>query len=221
MIASDDGLSHNLNGQKLGRKGRVTRERILAATVELLETSRDVPVSLSAVARKAGLGMTSLYVYFSDLTELLLAVLEPIMATAERTYVNHIRSRWPDETLAADCLSFLRAYHSFWRLNSDILHLRNSMADAGDRRMMLHRIYAAQPLMRLLVEQMDGDPDATTEPAYAMASVLMTGIERAVTVTTDAVLPHIIPQASTRSADHYLLPSARLLELGIRDMRGR
>jgi AcrR family transcriptional regulator len=219
-ISTDDGLSHNLNGQKLGRKGRVTRERILAATVEILAEVRNVPISLSAVARKAGLGMTSLYVYFTDLTELLIAVLEPIMATAEDEYVSRIRQYWSDETLGDDCLSFIRAYDGFWQKHAYILHLRNSMADAGDRRMILHRIYAAQPVMRLLIQQMQGDPDGQTTPIYAMASVLMTGIERAVTVNTDAVLPHILPLTEDRPVDHYLLPSARLLELGIRDARG-
>lgn len=220
-IIAEEGLSHNLNGQKLGRKGRVTRERILAATVELLSESPDGQISLSAVARKAGLGMTSLYLYFNDLTELLLAVLEPVMATAEDAFVCRIRQRWPDGELAGDCLGFLRAFHGFWLQNARILHLRNSMADQGDRRMMVHRVKAAQPVIRLLVEQMDGDPAATDSPAYAMATVLMTGIERTVTVATDAELPTLLAQDMNRTADHFLLPSARLLELGIRDLRGR
>src|SRR4051812_7547086 len=75
--------SHNLNGQRLGRKGRLTRDRILVAANELLATPTDVPFSLSAVARQASLGMTSLYLYFTDLTELLLAILEPLMDEAE------------------------------------------------------------------------------------------------------------------------------------------
>src|SRR5579862_4458368 len=63
----------NQVGQKLGRRGRLTRERILAATRELLDADPPQPLTLSAVARAAGLGMTSLYVYFKDLGELVLA----------------------------------------------------------------------------------------------------------------------------------------------------
>ena len=55
-------VSHNLNGQRLGRKGRDTRARILAATNELLANSVDVPISLSAVAREAS---THAYVPYS------------------------------------------------------------------------------------------------------------------------------------------------------------
>jgi AcrR family transcriptional regulator len=70
-------LSHNLVGQRLGKKGRDTRERILAATDRLLAGPPDTAISLSAVAREASLAMTTLYIYFNDLTELLLAVLDP------------------------------------------------------------------------------------------------------------------------------------------------
>ncbi|MFT3966240.1 MAG: TetR/AcrR family transcriptional regulator, partial [Sphingobium sp.] len=73
--AGDD-ISLNLYGQRLGRKGRETRDRIISAANGLLARPEPVQVTLSAVAREASLGMTTLYLYFSDLTELLSAVLE-------------------------------------------------------------------------------------------------------------------------------------------------
>ncbi len=211
-------LSHNLAGQKLGRKGLLTRERILTATADILAEPGESPISLSAVARRASLGMTALYNYFNDLTELLSAVLEPVMATAEESYISRLRHRWSDEELGAQCDAFVHDYHAFWVRNSRLLHLRNSMADNGDHRLMLLRVSAAQPVMGLLVEQMDGDPQATASPVYAMATVMMTGLERTITVSTDAVLPNLMAR-TPRSSDHYLKPSVRLLELGITDMR--
>jgi hypothetical protein len=68
---------------------------------------------------------------------------------------------------------------------------------------------------------MGGDPAATRSPAYAMATVLVTGLERTVTVATDADLRTLLAQDTTRTKDHFLLPGARLLELGIRDLRER
>ena len=68
VTAPEAKVSHNLKGQKRGRKGQMTRERIIAATVDVLRESDEIVISLSAVARKAKLGMTSLYVYFADLT---------------------------------------------------------------------------------------------------------------------------------------------------------
>lgn len=215
----DAPLSHNLLGQRLGRKGRDTRERILAATERLLELSSDTPISLSAVAREASLGMTTLYLYFSDLTELLLAVLEPIMASAENAYVAHLRSRWPDECLNEHCLIFVEAYYAFWERHTRILHLRNSFADdAKDERMLNHRIDSSRPLIDLLVHQMDSGAAASESPVHAMATVLLTGIERIVTVATDENLPSFQVKPSAR-ARNLLRAEARLLELGIRDCR--
>lgn len=212
-------LSHNLNGQRLGRKGRDTRERILAATNELLAGPPEVQISLSAVARKASLGMTSLYLYFNDLTELLLAVLEPVMATAEESYVSLLRTRWDDAELGDSALAFVRAYHAFWVKHSRVLHLRNSMADRQDERMLMHRVGSAQPIMRLMVEQMDGDLSRPDSPVFSMATALMTGLERVVTVTTDATLQNILHVPAAASRVHLLRAEARLLELGIRDYR--
>lgn len=210
-------VSHNLNGQRLGRKGLLTRERILTVTRELLaETSE---VSLSAVARKAGLGMTSLYLYFTDLTELLLAVLEPVMAETEEAYLRHLREHWPDETLNAHCLEFVTALHGFWHKNSTILHLRNSMSDQQDKRMMANRVQSARPIIAMLVQQMDHDPMAHSSPANGMATVLYTGIERVVTVATDRILPGVLPGEFAPNIRNFLRSEARLLELGIRDFR--
>ncbi len=211
--------SHNLNGQRLGRKGRHTRDRILAAANEVLAGPIDVPISLSAVARQAGLGMTSLYLYFTDLTELLLAILEPLAAEAEAAYLAHLRERWPDETLNEHCLEFVTALHGYWTKNSAVLHLRNSMSDQRDKRMMANRVQAALPVMSLLVVQMDQDPQVAGSPAAGMATVLYTGIERVVTVATDRILPTVLPGQFAPNVRNFLRSEARLLELGIRDFR--
>jgi len=212
-------LSHNLNGQRLGRKGRDTRARILAATNELLAGPIDTPISLSAVARQASLGMTSLYQYFTDLTELLLALLEPLTADAEESYLRHLRERWPDDNLNAHCLEFVTAIHGFWHRNSTILHLRNSMADQRDKRMMEQRVRAAQPVILMLVAQMDQDPAVPDTLAAGMATVLYTGIDRVVTVATDRILPTLLPGAFAPNVRNFLRAEARLLELGISEFR--
>ncbi len=212
-------LSHNLNGQKLGRKGRDTRERILAATTELL-ADPDAQVSLSAVARKAGLGMTSLYNYFGDLTELLLAILEPIMATGEQVYLHHLRVRWPDDELGDHCATFIREYYGFWRDHTRILHLRNTISeDNREERMVQHRIRTGIPMLRMFTQQMGGDPDDTASPAYAMAAALFTGLDRLIAVRTITEWTTELRSDFQPNIDLQLLAEARLLQLAIRDAR--
>jgi AcrR family transcriptional regulator len=212
-------LSHNLQGQRLGRKGRGTRERILAATERLLAGPPDTPISLSAVARDASLGMTTLYLYFSDLTELLLAVLEPIMRSAEDRYVGPLRERWPDEELGEHCSRFVDSFHGFWEQHSRILHLRNSYADIKDPRMLSHRIETSRPMIELLVRQMDGDPSDQLSPSFGMATTLLTGIERLVTISTDVSFASLLTVDPILHVRNLLGSAARLLEIGIRDRR--
>lgn len=219
--AEREAVSHNLNGQKLGRKGRVTRERILAAAVELISESADAQISLSAVARKASLGMTSLYVYFSDLTELLLAVLEPIMheAGTEEGYFKLVGEYWPDDRLEDCCRAFVKSYYDFWTRHSRLLHLRNNMADRYDERMMGARVRSAQPLIAQFRKQLTLPGQPVSVSSGEMASVLMTGIERAVTVATDPVTPIFIEREFGPRNTNVVEPLARLLLLTIRDCR--
>lgn len=216
-----EALSHNLLGQRLGRKGRDTRDRIILATETLLAAPSGTAISLSAVAREASLGMTTLYLYFSDLPELLLAVLAPITATAEESYIAHLRSPWPDEELGAHCLRFVEAYHAFWVRHSRILHLRNSYAEDGDERMRLSRIAFSRTVMDLLVVQMEGDLTQLRAPVYYMASVLMTGIERMITIATDEKLRNMFQEDPEPHIRNLLRTEARLLELALRDGRAQ
>ena len=215
---NDAQLSHNLQGQRLGRKGRDTRDRILAATEKLLASDDDAPISLSAVAREASLGMTTLYLYFSDLTELIIAVLNSVMASAEKSYIAHLRSKWPDAALAERCRCFVEDYYAFWQRHSRVLHLRNSYADAGDHRVREHRIAVSLPVIDLLVQQMEAAPGDRLSPAFAMATALLTGIERVITVATDASFNSLADDAEAH-VGVLLQAEARLLELGIRDCR--
>jgi AcrR family transcriptional regulator len=212
-------VSHNLNGQRLGRKGRDTRERIIAVTTELLgDPDEDGLITLSEVARRANLRMSTLYLYFADLTELMLAVLAPVMASAEEEYVCLLREHWPDDELDRRPLAFVAGYFNFWGKNSRLLHLRNSMADRGDPRMMEHRVRSAMPVMRLIASQMGTQPTEYGNAMSSMATALMTGLERVATVMTDVRTRHIDQQPSN-PLNLVMEAQARLFELAIRDQR--
>jgi len=212
-------ISHNLHGQRLGRKGRVTRERILAATIELVEKT-DEPVTLGAVARAVGLGMTSIYNYFTDFTELLLAVLEPVMGSAHDEYFALVREYWADDELHDRAVEFVRAYHAFWARHTGLLHLRNSLADQFDVRIMHQRVNSTRPLIGLFVAQMD-PRGVLGDTAVLMATTLMTGIERSITLATDRRLRRILGTLPGRRDESLLEINARLMELAIRDTRER
>lgn len=209
----------NLQGQKLGKKGKITRERIIAAARELIEDP-DSEFSLSAVARQTGLRMSSIYNYFADLPDLFLAVLQPVAEEAEDAYLYLMRGYWPDAEVPARATQLVNAFYAYWGKNSRMLHLRNRLADNHEKCILLQRISMARTTVRLLGWQMGGSPDMVTGPAYDLASVLYTGLERVVTIATDTELKaYYPPDIKPRFEGKTIYQQARLLALAIREQR--
>ena len=215
-------VSHNILGQRLGRKGQATRERILRAALTLLDTSQEAPITLTGVVREASVGMSTLYLYFPDLGALVLAALLQVMDRTDDAFVDRLRQRWPDDRLEESCLDFLRAHFGFWQEHARVLHMRNSLADARDMRFVDHRNRVSYPLIGLLARQMDADPDDYDAPGWHLATVMLTAIERVATVMTrpDPLLghPHSV-SLSAENDDNRLRAQSRLMALGIRDAR--
>ena len=215
-------IDTNLQGQKLGRKGRITRERILAVARELIEEPGSGDFSISAVARRADLRVSSIYNYFPDLTDLFVTVMEPVIRESQVGYLSIIESYWPDDELEQKCDEFVGAFHSFWERNVRYLHLRNTLAQQHNPRVLSQRINAARSVVGLLKVQM-GAPDVNDgEITQDMASVLYAGMERVVTIVTDEKLEAPYPPDIERSfGKRTLKQQARLLVLAIRAERTR
>lgn len=218
-------VSHNLVGQKLGRKGAKTRERVVEAMLRLLDDPQGPPVTLSSVAREAAVGVTSLYLYFPDLGDLLLAALRRVEETAEAAFIHLLREYWPDKVLDERCLAFHAAYMRFWRRHARLLHMRNKFADAFDVRVLEWRQNRAMPIIDMLVRQMEGPATRTDNPCFRMAVVVVTGMERMASVVTN---PHFSLTADSLVegnvhlyADKLMLAEAELVALAVRDQRRR
>ena len=62
-------VRNNLHGQKMGRKGTETRQRIMDVTLEMLKQLSYKDLSVSEVAAEAGVSSSTFYVYFEDIEE--------------------------------------------------------------------------------------------------------------------------------------------------------
>jgi AcrR family transcriptional regulator len=213
----------NLQGQKLGRKGRITRERILAAARELIEEHASEDFSISAVARRAELRVSSIYNYFPDLTDLFLTVMEPVIRESQAGYFSILESYWPDDQLEQKCEEFVEAFHGFWERNVRYLHLRNILAQQHNSRVLLQRISTSRQTVSYLTKQM-GAPgeDDGVGISQDMAAVLYAGMERVVTLVTDELLNAPYPRdVERRFGVKTLKQQTRLLVMAIRAERER
>ncbi len=210
---------HNLNGQRLGRKGLVTRGRILAAARKLIAERDDLHFSMSAVAAEADLGMTSLYNYFGDIADVLLALLDELAVEAEKAYLVRMRRRWDDDELRHECRQFVFSFFDFWSKNANIYHLRNNFTDSRDPKMIAHRVPVAEEMIGLIVSQMGGDVTARTDQSNSMASAIFMGIERATAVLTNPHLLRDLPSTMRPDQQGLLMAESELFEFAIRTCR--
>lgn len=224
-LVTDNGaeVSHNLVGQRLGKKGQATRERILAAMLRLLADPEGPPVTLTLVAREAKIGLTNLYLYFPDLGELLLAALQQVMANSDEAYIEALRRRWPDDNLEAACRGFLRAHFAFWQRHARLLHMRNALADASDMRVLAYRQSATQPILAMLAAQMTPEGIPVDTKCTDFATVLFTGLERTATVLTHRNYLQISGYRGDRGrsehAERLLDAEAKIIALAVRQRR--
>ncbi|WP_298288818.1 TetR/AcrR family transcriptional regulator [Novosphingobium sp.] len=214
-------VRHNLAGQRLGRKGQETRERILSAALQLLEEPDGPPVTLSSVARAASMRLTNLYLYFPDFGELLLAVLGRVMDDGDAAFMNQLKVRWPDDRLGEATLAFISAHFGFWKRHARLLHLRNALSDS-EPKILQYRQNATRPIIEFLVKQMDGG-DSENFSCTSLAVVALTGFERIATVVTNPNFRFVADDLQTESqeqmVEQLIAAEARLLELAIRDRR--
>lgn len=214
-------VSHNQAGQRLGRKGQETREKVLSAILRLFADPNGPPVNLTNVAAEASVRLTNLYLYFPDFEELFLAALTRVMDTAEEGFVHLLRHRWPDEALYESALSFLQAHFDFWQRHARLLHMRNRLSD-DDPRILQHRLRTTAPMLELLESQMDVLAIQHDPRWHIRAIVLLTGLERMATVATTPSFNAFTRIGIAGSADPLvtlMATEARLIELMIADTR--
>ena len=139
----------NLYGQAMGRKGNETRQRLIRATVELLEKRSIRDVSVSDIATLASTSSSSFYIYFADVSAAALAAaesIEQITPEIERL----LRVSWSKSDGQVKAAALVEEYVSFSSQHHAILRIRNLSADEGDKRFETVRHQAVSRIHDLL-----------------------------------------------------------------------
>ena len=125
-------INKNKHGQSLGRKGRETRERLLNAARELLQSNSPVQLTVVAIAKKAKSSSATFYLYFEDVRGLLL-VLSEEAETDMRVVHEVLDEPWDPQSLDLEhAARVVNAYVSVWDKHREVLRYRNLEADRGD-----------------------------------------------------------------------------------------
>jgi AcrR family transcriptional regulator len=171
----------NKQGQTLRRKGKLTRQKFLDATFELLHSVTLEEVIVPNIAAKVGLSTATFYLYFSDIDELYLELAHRA-GDDLRVLREFVETPWPLNACYEHALKFVAGFLNVVRLHRPVIHLRNARADRDDKRFDTERLRSAHPLIVALGRQVHRSETADMTPemdfSECIGAVLFTGMER-------------------------------------------
>lgn len=170
----------NKHGQAIGRKGADTRQRILDAARQLLEAKIGSKLTVTAVARAAGISSPTFYLYFKDTGDVLLELSrEACIDTDEVLRILH--EPWPLATLRQESRRFVDAFYRYWDRHREVLGIRNFQSDLGDEAFNQVRRDAAMPIVMAIAERIlaaNVHSGLDEADAKARAIIIYAAIER-------------------------------------------
>lgn len=191
--------NHNKHGQSLGRKGRETRDRLLNAARELLQSNSPLQLTVVAIAKRAKMSSATFYLYFDDVQGLLLMLSEE--AEKDMQVVHDVLDEpWDPKSLELDhAARVVEAFVSVWDKHREVLRYRNLEADRGNAEFENIRLRTSVRIVSRFAEHIFAAyPDSSGfsyNEAMAEASVLVAAMERLAAVETDSVNRGVGPKA--------------------------
>jgi AcrR family transcriptional regulator len=186
-----------LDGRALGKRGALTRRKLLDATADLLETHGVRDLRVVDIARAVGTSPATFYQYFRDVEEAVLCLAEDVgedLAPIREL----LEKRWDGATGLDSARSVVHTFLEYWDANRAVLRTRNLAAQEGDQRFRAIRNQSLQPLTeRLAAKVRESQAAGTVGPEVspiAAAAALVAMMERMAAFHTD-----LEPLGATRS----------------------
>jgi AcrR family transcriptional regulator len=141
--------NRNLLGQKMGRKGRDTRQRIMDAALELLKTYSYKDLNVSEIVSEADVSNATFYVYFTDVEEVLFACVQAAAMDLGELHAV-LDAEWSPHDVREQVKKFVDIYNELWEKYRVELRVRNLEADQGNLRFLNLRIETTKSLLQKL-----------------------------------------------------------------------
>lgn len=194
----------NLLGQTMGRKGAETRDRLIKATVELLEKRSLRDVSVADITGLAGTSTSAFYIYFADVSAAALAAAERVeQITPEIESL--LGEPWTADSAQERAYELVDAWVTFAGNHHAILRVRNLAADEGDKRFDDVRRQSIARIHELLTSQVEHAQNGL-DPS-AGASAILALMERIAAVSR-VPLPRRNSRKSLVGAAAFMVASA-------------
>lgn len=142
----------NLYGQEMGNKGLQTREKVVAATAELLVRQPLRGIKVAEICQRAGVSTSTFYLYFETVGDAALAAVEQVEQASPKV-IDLLQQKWTRENLFDNSRQLVNHYFAIWDKHHALLRVRNFVADEGDRNFIDARRRSIEPVHFLLQEK--------------------------------------------------------------------
>jgi AcrR family transcriptional regulator len=198
----------NQQGQTIGRKGFLTRQKLMVAARKLLDVYSPVELTAVSIAKEAGTSSASFYMYFEDTRDILFA-LATEAGTAMTSIHEIVQQPWEPDTVHAHSLHLVETFNTIWHEHRQVLRFRNLEADRGDPRFEALRMSTYIPFIDKLARQIVANcptdkPRPTLSQAFALASVVHAAMERLAT-TDPAVVARFVGVGKVNEAIAHMI----------------
>jgi AcrR family transcriptional regulator len=162
-----------VDGRVPGRRGLATRRKLIDCTIKLLATTPYRDLKVTDITRAAGTSPATLYQYFIDLEDVLLAVAEQTAEDALQL-VGLIKDRsWKGANGVRSAEELVDGFLAFWRSHRPTLRVVDLLSIEGDKRFRHQRVVMLNAITKSLAEEIRRlNPSSSVDP-MAMAGVLV------------------------------------------------
>lgn len=166
----------NQYGQKMGRKGLLTRQRIMSIALKMLGNSSYKDLTVSDLAAKAKVSNATFYVYFKDIEDVLFACVEAASLDMNAMF-DILNETWTSENLKSQLEKFVDSFNTLWEKHRVELRIRNIEADQGNARFLNFRQLSTIELLNRFGEKLAELNPRLENPEY-ISMVIYTAMER-------------------------------------------
>jgi AcrR family transcriptional regulator len=172
------------DGRVPGRRGLLTRARLLAQTRDLLDTTSYRDLRVVDIARAAGMSPATFYQYFPDAESALLALADELVGEGRERLTRDIKAGpWTGKEAYETCERVASAFLAFWADHGALMAVIDLAAMEGDQRFrdirttMLNAV--SQAITAVVEDQRDrgrlpSDLDVTATSAVLVAMLAQT-----------------------------------------------
>lgn len=122
------------DGRIPGRRGRQTRDRLLEATAQMLQTGSYRDLSVVDVARSVGTSPATFYQYFADVEAAILVLAGRMVEDGEKLRRTVVDATWTGRPARESAEALVDAFLEFWRQHGAVLRVVDLAIAEGDPR---------------------------------------------------------------------------------------